>query len=216
MQLLVTITILLFSIQSIAQQLTIHGRVMDLYTNQPLENAEVELIKKSPAHDTCGVEYFQRKLYSPSGISIYGFDNSIIIANKTKSDNNGYFNFNNIDTPFKIICNYTVNRSTSSFRVYHDIETYDLDSATIAKNTSKGLYVIRATCLYDSTSKLDYCPKCLKKDNIIPVLWGLRGLDLNGNIIDDNGKVIDDYYAGGCSPNWCRPSKYCKRCNLEF
>ncbi len=216
MQLLVTITFLLFSIQSIAQQLTIHGRVMDLYTNQPLENAEVELIKKSPAHDTCGVEYFWRKLYSISGISLSGFDKSRIVAHKTKSDKNGYFNFINIDTPFKIICNYTVNRSSSSFRVYHDIKTDDLDSTTIANNTSKGLYVIRATCPYDNTSKLDYCPKCLKRDKIIPMLWGLRVVDLNGNIIGDNGKVIEDYHAGGCSPDWCSPSKYCKRCNLEF
>ena len=216
MQLLVTITILLFSIQSIAQQLTIHGRVMDLYTNQPLENAEVELIKKSTALDTCGVEYFERKLYSSSGIPIYGFEKSRVVDQKTKSDINGYFHFYNIESPYSIICNYTINRVTHSFRVYHDMETYDLDSTTIADNTSKGLYVIRATCPYDSTSKLDYCPKCLKKDEIIPMLWGLRIVDINGNIIGDNGKAIEDYHAGGCSPDWCRPSKYCKRCNLEF
>ena len=31
---------------------------------------------------------------------------------------------------------------------------------------------------------------------------GTSKADLNGNISDENGKVIEDYHSGGCSPDW--------------
>lgn len=213
---LISLLAFFFTTHLFAQSGNIQGRVLDLYTKQPLENAEVELLKKSQLNDTCGVEYFWRKIYLSTGIPVCGPDKSKVVAQRTFTDRNGNFYFSNIDTPYKIVCNYTVVRDTYSFKVYHDMETYDLDSGMIANNTSKGIYILRVTCHYDKTSLLKFCPKCLKKDEIIPMLWGLRVTDLNGNILDDNGKVIEDYHSGGCSPDWCSASKYCKRCDLEF
>ena len=58
------------------------------------------------------------------------------------------------------------------------------------------------------------CPKCHKKNKVIPILYGLIV-----PILSDDGKLLEpkgEYYSGTCTEPECSPSWYCKRDKITF
>ena len=58
------------------------------------------------------------------------------------------------------------------------------------------------------------CPKCHKKNKVIPIIYGLIV-----PIYSEDGKLIEpkgEYYSGTCTEPECSPSWYCKRDKLTF
>lgn len=68
-------------------------------------------------------------------------------------------------------------------------------------------------CAYNMNGINRICPKCHKKDKVIPILYGLRIPSF-----DDKGKLIGEpeYMSGVCGISNCDPSWYCKRNKLRF
>ncbi len=218
MKCLITILSAIIFLNSIAQDCVIQGRVMDLYTNKPLKGAVIEFVKTIEPGSVPGAEFFHYKYYTSTGIPISEPSSSHIVAKRIYSDKNGYFNIEPTDTSFRMFCYYKI--SDHNYK-YSDRLDVDMDSNTIAENLKKNIHTIRVTCKYDSTSLLDHCPQCKKKDQIKKMVWGLSVFDNNGDLTDNDGAVIkqkdwDKYHSGGCEINWCRGKKYCGRCKLEF
>ncbi len=217
MKCLITVLSALIFLNSIAQDCVIQGRVMDLYTNKPLKGAVIEFVKTIEPGSVPGAELFYYKYYTSTGVLISQPSTSVVVK-RIYSNENGYFNIQPSDTSFRIFCYYKI--SDYEYR-YSDRLDYDMDSTTIAENLKKNIHTIRVTCKYDSTSLLDHCPQCKKKDQLKKMVWGGQVLDLNGDSFDNDGVVIKDkdrdkYYPGGCSVDWCRGKKYCGRCKLKF
>ncbi len=70
-------------------------------------------------------------------------------------------------------------------------------------------------CKYDQSGKNKGCPACHKKDQVIPILYGL--------IVPPQGKekkfwsrVDVEFKLGGCSITRCDPHWYCKRDKINF
>ena len=84
---------------------------------------------------------------------------------------------------------------------------------TITSDTTLKLDISRY-CQYDASKKNKTCPKCRKKDQVIPIVYGLP-VSLDGkHPMDEHEKTV--YWAGceiitDCKPNW-----YCKRDKTEF
>jgi hypothetical protein len=68
-------------------------------------------------------------------------------------------------------------------------------------------------CVYNLVGMNKICPKCHKKDKVIPILYGLRvpSFDKKHNRIHE-----PEYLPGVCSVTKCDPSWYCKRNKLKF
>lgn len=66
-------------------------------------------------------------------------------------------------------------------------------------------------CKYDKSKKDKTCPVCKKKDETIPIVYGL---------LVDTGKKTKkkqkEFYPGGCVISGCDPNWYCKRDKIEF
>ena len=68
-----------------------------------------------------------------------------------------------------------------------------------------------STCPYDKT-KDGICPVCKKKDEVIPIRYGL----LTTKIEKDKKQGKRKYYPGGCIIFDCQASWYCERDKKEF
>ena len=199
-------------------QITIEGKVLDLNTKNALKGAEVVLLNKVVENSKDSVEFFWPKIYSSDGLLMTKPSTTEKVGKRTYTDERGYFQFKDVDTPFTIVASYQVIRSNFSILVYNE-DGRHLDSAERIEKEVHGIYYIKASCPFDLTANSELCPNCKKKDMLQPIIYGLPSVDINGNLLarDKNGKVIDDYYPGGCSPDpWCNPTKHCKRCNLDF
>lgn len=68
-----------------------------------------------------------------------------------------------------------------------------------------------AGCNYDNSLKNRQCPKCRRKDRVLPVLYGLTASDP----LEPDPYPVKGHHAGtdvtGCDPNW-----YCERDKLRF
>jgi len=80
-------------------------------------------------------------------------------------------------------------------------------------STTKVVAVFPPDCSYNRHVLNRTCPKCNKRDKVIPIKYGLRVplYDKNGNIIDEG-----EYRPRGCVVSDCDPSWYCKRDKVEF
>lgn len=68
-------------------------------------------------------------------------------------------------------------------------------------------------CKYDANKKNNTCPKCNKKDKVIPIVYGLL-ISTNGDDpLKDEGKT---FKAGGCGISNCDTHWFCKRDKIEF
>jgi hypothetical protein len=61
-------------------------------------------------------------------------------------------------------------------------------------------------CKYDDKKNDPTCPKCHKKNKVIPIVYGLPV----GEMDEDN------YYYAGCEITLCDPNWYCKRDKKKF
>lgn len=68
-----------------------------------------------------------------------------------------------------------------------------------------------STCPYDKT-KDGICPICKRKDEVIPIRYGL----LAGKIEKNETPSKRQYYPGGCVVFDCQASWYCERDKKEF
>ena len=70
---------------------------------------------------------------------------------------------------------------------------------------------ITLRCKYDKNKKDRTCPKCRKKDQSIPIAYGL---------LVDTGKKSKqkekEFFTGGCVISGCDPNWYCKRDKIKF
>jgi hypothetical protein len=67
------------------------------------------------------------------------------------------------------------------------------------------------TCKFDKSKKDKTCPICHKKDEVIPIHYGLI-VDINNG----EDKKEKEYKSGGCVTTGCDPNWYCKRDEIEF
>ncbi|NOT52397.1 MAG: carboxypeptidase regulatory-like domain-containing protein [Chitinophagaceae bacterium] len=61
-------------------------------------------------------------------------------------------------------------------------------------------------CKYDDKKNDPTCPKCHKKNKVVPIVYGLPV----GELDEDN------YYYAGCEISLCDPNWYCKRDKTKF
>jgi hypothetical protein len=73
-------------------------------------------------------------------------------------------------------------------------------------------FVLPSFCIYDSLEKNKVCPICHKKDQVIPIEYGLR-MNITGAKNDGEGVT---FYDGGCEVTCCDPHLYCKRDKKKF
>ena len=82
----------------------------------------------------------------------------------------------------------------------------------LKKDTTINLIYVR-NCPYDESINNRICPKCRKKNSVIPILYGLP-LSVNGkNPTKGNGKK---FILGGCEISDCDPNWFCKRDKISF
>ena len=65
-------------------------------------------------------------------------------------------------------------------------------------------------CVYNEHKADKRCPKCHKKNEVIPISYGL----LIGGIPKKHGK--ETFYDGGCEITGCDPNWYCRRDHTKF
>lgn len=68
------------------------------------------------------------------------------------------------------------------------------------------------SCKYDKSKKNKLCPVCERKDEVIPIRYGL----IVNNSKKDKGENTKEYKEGGCVITGCDPNWYCKRDEIEF
>ena len=130
----------------------------------------------------------------------HGLSSAVIFLTDTKmstiSDEEGNFQIDSI--PFG---SYNLR---ASYIGYGDTT---LTNITISSYTA---YIIRlelpSPCKYEAHAKNKICPICGKKDEVVPILYGLPIGPL------DEKK----YYYAGCEIMPCHPNWYCKRDKCEF
>jgi hypothetical protein len=73
------------------------------------------------------------------------------------------------------------------------------------------LEITLTPCKYEKSKKDKTCPVCKKKDQSIPIVYGL---------LVDTGKKTrrkeKEFYTGGCVISGCDPNWYCKRDKRKF
>ena len=180
---------------------TIIGKVVDTDNNKPLEGVEIFLANQKATEDTINVCYWQGYKYR--------------IVAKTKTDSLGSYKFSQIQkNTYNIIANYEIpklEKFDGGFGIRDDIDSNITVTSLVKYVRPLSLMV---TCPYDKTKNQTFCPKCKRKDRIVPILFGLPMFDENGKI---NGKSPDEYYLAGCIMDiYCNPTKHCKRCNKDF
>jgi hypothetical protein len=141
------------------------------------------------------------------------------ILKKVNVDSNGIFSFPVVENKTYTLCVshrmpyiYFGENKTDSGYSYREDFVYKLTLKN--QNRFYKTFRLMVTCPYDKTKNQSFCPKCKKKDKVVPILFGLPIFDENGNI---NGKSSGEYYLGGCMVDgYCNPTKHCRRCNKDF
>lgn len=128
------------------------------------------------------------------GASIYINSNQQGVA----SDVNGNFE---IDSLKPGIYNLTAS--------YFGMEDSVIKGVEIIENRQTEIkLILPPPCKYDARAKNKRCPKCNKKNKVIPIVYGL--------IIGIDKKYQKRHYLGGCVISGCDPNWYCKRNQLKF
>jgi hypothetical protein len=92
---------------------------------------------------------------------------------------------------------------------YRDTIFEDL---TIRGDTSINLSYIR-NCRYDDAINNSRCPKCKKKNRVIPIIYGLP-VSLNGE--DPTVGNGEKFILAGCEITDCDPNWFCRRNKISF
>jgi hypothetical protein len=123
------------------------------------------------------------------------------IRDSVKLDNDFSFRFNNLPTD-----TFYISFSRRSYPHNNSYVIYISD----AENRKVDIDYL-STCPYDKT-KNGICPVCKKKDEVIPIRYGL----LITKIEKDKKPSKREYYPGGCMIFDCQASWYCERDKKEF
>ncbi len=113
----------------------------------------------------------------------------------TQTDINGNFIFKNIsEGKYKLLVS----------PLGHSMKEFDI----IVKADSGISLVIQYpdTCIYDVHRKSRNCPICNKKNQVVPIIYGMP----IGKLDEEN------YYFAGCEKTDCNPTWYCKRDKKSF
>jgi len=173
---------------------SISGRVIDLDTEKPLANSTIFLLNN----------------YQETKDMWYGYDS----VTQTKTDKDGLYIFRLVKPgKYAVLAEYEM-PVKEPFGIGGRAEIYK-GIIVKAKNITLKTFSLQVTCRYDKTKDQLFCPKCKKTDKVLPIQYGLPIplYDSLGNVLDDWSKV----HLGGCVMDaYCNPTKYCKRCSLEF
>jgi hypothetical protein len=71
------------------------------------------------------------------------------------------------------------------------------------------------SCVFDHSKDNKTCPVCGKKDQTIPIIYGLL-VDTGKGKKKNKKEAGIDYYVGGCVISGCDPHWYCKRDDKKF
>ncbi len=158
------------------------------------------------------VKNSEEKEYLPK--NIYAFLKSKKINDSILLNENFEFQFENLKAD-------TINLSFS-------VRNYPTNKYYIIRLNENQIYKadiwICPICPYKNSEEKYECPKCGKKDKVIPIVYGLISnvyfVNKKGQKTDKNGKIIKkkekEYYAGGCVVSECQPNWYCGRDKTEF
>lgn len=120
------------------------------------------------------------------------------------------------------------NLKADTLKLSFSIRNYPTNNYYIIRLNENQIYtaeiLICPICPYENTEQENKCPKCGKKNKVIPIVYGLISnvyfVNKKGQKIDKNGKKITTeekkYYSGGCVVSECQPNWYCGRDKTEF
>ena len=191
----------LFFLSTLCLSQTIVGKVLDTDTKKPLEGVEVYLVNQKATEDTLNICYWEGHKYK--------------VVAETRSDSLGKYKFLNIQKDvYNVIVVYEMpklEKYDGGFGIRDDIDSNITVKSLVNHVKTFSLLV---TCPYDKTKNQSFCPKCKRKDRVVPILFGLPIFDENGNI---DGKSPGKYHLAGCFVDiYCNPTKHCNRCDKDF
>ena len=195
---------LLFISNSSFSQFGISGHVYDLNTGKPLcgTRMTISTLESVKAHklDRNSILF----LVDPNRDSVY-YDSSYQKLESIFTDSNGYYLFNCLDS--NIYCLSAWFKTTELRPGIWLGESFDTTGIRFIWNSKIDIsFALHVTCEYDSTKDLLDCPRCHKRDKVLPIAYGLTGFPQEPGY----------YYNGNCSPPLCHPTKRCMRCEYEF
>ncbi len=179
---------------------SISGKLTDKETNKSLPNGIIYLLRPENTEDTVNVYYWEVKKFK--------------ILKSTKSDLIGNYSFLSVlEGEYTIIAEFKMPliEKIEYLGVVQEIDS----NVKIRENQSYHKnFKLPVTCRFEKTKKLKYCPICKRTDKVLPIEFGLVYPDFDslGNL-----KPKPEVYNAGCIMDlYCNPTKYCKRCKLEF
>lgn len=120
------------------------------------------------------------------------------------------------------------NLKADTLKLSFSVRNYPTNKYYIIRLNENEIYTadisISPVCPYKNSEQKHECPKCGKKDKVIPIVYGLISsvyfVNQKGQKIDKNGKEITtkekEYHSGGCVVSECQPNWYCGRDKTEF
>jgi hypothetical protein len=119
----------------------------------------------------------------------------------TSTDINGYFKIDSVPPGRHLLTVIYVGYSDTSFFV------------SVSANQTTNIYLkLPKPCRYDKSEHNKTCPKCNKKDQVVPIVYGeLVFTDTTGT-----NDWFEKNYSGGCMVTECDPNWYCKRDKTKF
>lgn len=117
------------------------------------------------------------------------------------TDINGYFKIDSVPAGRHKLMVFYVGYSDTSLYV------------DVVANKTTDLYIkVPKACRYDKSENNKTCPKCNKKDQVVPIVYGeLVFTDTTGT-----NDWFEKNYSGGCMVTECDPNWYCKRDKTKF
>lgn len=117
------------------------------------------------------------------------------------SDETGKFEFKNLSPG-----NYEISFSSIGYQDTSFKEIF------VKRDTTINLEYVR-NCPYDESINKNVCPKCHKKNAVIPILYGLPYSKNGEDPAKGNGKK---FLLAGCLVSDCDPNWYCRRDKIRF
>ena len=119
----------------------------------------------------------------------------------TYADSTGNFTFENLTPSQYLIQVYA--KTKPKYVLYFDTSFI----VNVQKDSTLHLQIkLPDTCQYETNRKNRRCPICHKKNQVIPIVYGLVIGELD----------TDNYFYSGCTVTYCDPTWYCKTDKYRF
>ena len=165
-------------------QSLIKGEIIDSRTNTPLKKAKIELFRQS---DTVNH-------------SIKVNNSGYLKTSEIYSNKKGKFRFKNLKRGIYEI-SYSKTVDSIGYREEHEHIGY-LSDTTIS---------IKLPFICVLNYEVKFCPKCLKNDHSIPIIYGYPSDE------DLKKQAKGEVFIAGCIfDRYCGPTKYCKLDDIQY